>query len=335
MDVEEVCRIDGKWLTPHGPGNHPLAAAASRFALLGDRSQANWLLDSTNCALREVKLSPKTSGRVEAVTVSDLEVVFVVLGEVDLPVELIRLDLVTGEAKSRLLPQRGEEALHLQFSKDGRRAFWITGFLTAEERVQGAPVGERQPEFSFAPGARLGPYYMFDVSGSGREVLVQRERGEYLLVDTSGALIRTLRPNEGIQPFGENIRFAPGGGSYLTWDNNWQPLRSIVQWRTADRIVRKELPDESSVVSAAASSDWNWLAASIQANTNSGRGIESLTVWSADGTVRFHKRLRNGARTPVVFLASDLVAYTAVDAKLHGTTRVLRLSRTTATSGVH
>jgi hypothetical protein len=108
-----------------------------------------------------------------------------------------------------------------------------------------------------------------------------------------------------------------------------------VQWRTADRIVRKDLPDESSVVSAAASSDWNWLAASIQANTNSGRGIESLTVWSADGTVRFHKRLRNGARTPVVFLASDLVAYTAVDAKLHGTTRVLRLSRTTATSGVH
>jgi hypothetical protein len=48
-------------------------------------------------------------------------------------------------------------------------------------------------------------------------------------------------------------------------------------------------------------------------------------VWSADGTVRFHKRLRDGARTPVVFLAGDVVAYNEVDAKWHGTTRVLRL----------
>lgn len=326
-DVEEVCRIDGKWLTAHGPGNHPLAGAASRFALLSDTSQTNWLLDSTNCRLREIKLSPKTTGRVQAITLSDLEVVFVAAGEVDLPVELLRLDLVTGEGESSLLPQRGEEALHLQFSRDGRRAFWITGFLTDEERVYGGPVGERQPEFSFAPGTHLGrgPHYLIDVGRDGHEVLLQRDRGEYLLVDTSGSLIRTLRPGEGIRPFGENIRFAPRGDGYLTWDNQWEPLGSIVQWRIADRVVRKESPEHSTVVSAAASSDWSWLAASIQANTKSGRGVTSLTVWSADGTVRFHKRLRDGARTPVVFLAGDVVAYNEVDAKWHGTTRVLRL----------
>jgi hypothetical protein len=258
-----------------------------------------------------------------------------VIGAADLPVELIRLDLVTGEQKRAALPQRGEEAVHLQFSRDGSRAVWITGFGTDHERVQVAPVGQLQPEFSFAPGAHLGlgPHYLIDVGRSGREVLLQRDRGEYLLVDMSGSLIRTLRPNEGIQPSGADVRFAPDGDAYLAWDNYSEPPRSIVQWRAADRIVRKEVPDESTVVSAAASSDWNWIAASIQANTKSGRGIESLTVWSADGGVRFHKRLRDGARTPVVFLAGDLVAYVEVDAKWQGATRVVRLTRTATTSG--
>ena len=73
------------------------------------------------------------------------------------------------------------------------------------------------------------------------------------------------------------------------------------------------------------------MAASSQANTKAGRGIESLTVWSADGTVRFHKRLRDGARTPVVFLDGDLVAYNEVDQKWHAATRVVRLTRTATT----
>jgi hypothetical protein len=63
-----------------------------------------------------------------------------------------------------------------------------------------------------------------------------------------------------------------------------------------------------------------------------GRGVESLTVWSADGTVRFHKRLRDGARTPVVFLDGDLVAYNEVDQKWQGGARVVKLTRTTRSS---
>jgi hypothetical protein len=55
-EVQEVCRIDGKWLGPYGPGNQPLAGDAARFALLSDSSKKHWLLDSTDCALREVKL---------------------------------------------------------------------------------------------------------------------------------------------------------------------------------------------------------------------------------------------------------------------------------------
>ena len=124
---------------------------------------------------------PGGAGRIEAVTLSDLEVLFAATGETDLPVELIRLDLVTGEQKRSPLPQRGEAAVQLQISKDGGRAVWITGFATDHERVHGAPVGQMQPEFSFAPGAGLGlgPHYLVDVGRSGREVLLQRESGVY------------------------------------------------------------------------------------------------------------------------------------------------------------
>ena len=67
--------------------------------------------------------------------------------------------------------------------------------------MHGAPVGQMQPEFSFAPGARLGlgPHYLVDVGRSGREVLLQQSRGEYLLVDGSGSLIRTLRSDDSIR----------------------------------------------------------------------------------------------------------------------------------------
>jgi hypothetical protein len=335
-DVQEVCRIDGKWLEPYGPGNHPLAGEAARFALVSDASQNRWLLNSTDCSLQEAKAPPKKAAeRIEVVTLSDLEVLFTANGVADLPVELIRLDVLTGELKRSPLPQRQEEAVHLQFSKDGRRAVWITRFGTEHERVHAAPVGQLQPEFSFTPTGRLGlgPHFLIDVGRSGREILLQRVRGEYLLVDMSGSLIRTLRPDEGILPFGANIRFSHDGDSYLAWDNYREQGPSIVQWRVADRIVRKDLPEHSTVVSAAVSSDWKWMAASIGANTKSGRGVESLTVWSADGTPRFHKRLRDGARTPVVFLDGDLVAYNEVDAKWQGGTRIVRLTRTTTTSG--
>lgn len=211
----------------------------------------------------------------------------------------------------------------------------MTEVFTERTRVHGAPVGAVEAEFSFAPSARLGvdAYDLIDVGRSGREILLQRDRGEYLLVDTLGSLIRTLRTDEGIRPSGDDIRFSHDGSAYLAWDDDEEQGPAIVQWRIADRLVRKELPKHSTVASAAVSADWTWMAASSQANTKAGRGVESLTVWSADGTVRFHKRLRDGARTPVVFLDGDLVAYNEVDQKWHGATRVVRLTRTATTSG--
>jgi hypothetical protein len=98
-----------------------------------------------------------------------------------------------------------------------------------------------------------------------------------------------------------------------------------VQWRVSERLVRKELPQHSTVGAAAVSSDWKWIAASINANTKAQRGVESLTVWSVDGTVLFHKRRRDGARTPVVFLGDNLFAYNEIDQQWQGGARVVRL----------
>jgi hypothetical protein len=98
-----------------------------------------------------------------------------------------------------------------------------------------------------------------------------------------------------------------------------------VQWRVNERLVRKELPQHSTVGAAAVSSDWKWIAASISANTKAQRGVESLTVWSFDGAVHFHKRRRDGASTPVVFLGHNLFAYNEIDQQWQGGTRVVRL----------
>jgi hypothetical protein len=335
-EVQEVCRIDGKWLGPYGPGNQPLAGEAARFALLSDSSKNYWLLDSTDCALREVKLPPNRGSEwIEFVTVTNnAEVLFTVNGVADLPVEFVLLDASTGEAKRSPVSQDQERPVILRFSNDGRRAVWMTGFSTEHARVHGAAVGESQAEFSFDPSARLGldTYHLIDVGRSGREILLQRATGEYLLVDALGSLIRTLRMDEGIKPSVTDVRFSHDGNAYLAWDDHQEQGPAIVQWRLADRVVRKELPKHSTVNSAAVSADWKWMAASSQANTKSGRGVESLTVWSADGTVRFHKRLRDGARTPVVFLDGDLVAYNEVDQKWQGATRVVKLTRTTKSS---
>jgi hypothetical protein len=333
--VQEVCRIDGKWLGPYGPGNQPLAGDAARFALLSDSSKNHWLLDSTDCALREVKLpATRASEWIEFVTVTNnAEVLFTVNGVADLPVEFVLLDVSTGEAKRSPVIQDHKTPIILRFSNDGARAAWMTEYFTERTRVHGAPVGAVEAEFSFAPSARLGVdvYDLIDVGRSGREILLQRDRGEYLLVDTLGSLIRTLKTDEGIRPSGYDIRFSHDGSAYLAWNDDEEHGPPIVQWRIADRLVRKELPQYSTVVSAAVSPDWTWMAASSRANTKAGRGVESLTVWSADGTVRFHKRLRDGARTPVVFLDGDLVAYNEVDQKWHGATRVVRLTRTATT----
>lgn len=181
-EVQEVCRIDGKWLGPYGPGNQPLAGEAARFALLSDSSKNYWLLDSTDCALREVKLPPNEASEwIEVVTVTNnAEVLFTVNGVADLPVEFVLLDVSTGEAKRRPLIQDHGKRVILRFSNDGERAAWMTELSTEHARVHGAPVGAVEAEFSFAPSARLwvDTYHLIDVGRSGREILLQRSRRE-------------------------------------------------------------------------------------------------------------------------------------------------------------
>lgn len=337
-DVQEVCRIEGKWVTPYGPGSQPLAGEAAKFVVLGDSNQRYWLLNPTDCGLREVNLpAKKASEWIEFVSVTNsAEILFAVNGVRDLPVEFVLLDVSTGEAKRSAVGQDQDIPVIRRFSNDARRAVWMTGFATEHARVYGAPVGASQAEFSFAPTARLGldTYSLIGVGRDGREILLQRNPGEYLLVDTSGSLIRTLSTDKGILPSAENIRFSQDGNAYVAWDDQ-DGGPGIVQWRTVDRVVRKELPIHSTVAAAAVSADWTWVAASSEANTKAGRGVESLTVWSADGTVRFHRRLRDGARTPVVFLAGDLVAFNEVDQKWQRATRIVKLTRSATSSGSH
>ena len=332
-DAQEICRLDGKWLSPSGPGNRPLVGSSIRFAMVS-AGQNNWLVDSSNCALQEVHLSPKAATeRIEFAALSDLTVLFTANGARDLPVALVRLDLLTGELNRLRLYQSEHAVVQLEFSDDGRRAVWITDSGTEQEQVHSGPVGEPRPQFSFSPGTRLGvdTYQLVDVDRSAQQILLQRSSGEYLLVDAFGSLIRTFRPDDGILPRANNVRFSLDGNAYLAWDDSQEP--SIVQWRIDDATIRKDLPKHSRVVSAAVSSDWKWLAVSIQANTKSGRGIESLTVWSVDGAVRFHKKLRPGARTPVVFLDGDLVGYSEVDEQWHATTHIVRLTSTSPSLG--
>jgi hypothetical protein len=123
-DVREVCRIDGKWVTPNGPGNQPLAGEAARFAVVSDSSQNYWLLNPTDCALREVQLPlKKASEWIEVVTVTNnAEVLFAINGVADPPVEFVLLDVSTGEAKRSPVSQDRERPVILRFSNDGRRA---------------------------------------------------------------------------------------------------------------------------------------------------------------------------------------------------------------------
>jgi hypothetical protein len=327
-DVRDVCRIAGKWLGPFGSGNHAIVGDAARLALLSDTSQNHWLLHSTDCTLQEVKLpSTAASERIEFVTLTNGgEILFAVTGARDLPLRYVLFDVSTG--KTSRMPQPEEAPYLLRFSSDARWAAWIVGADTEDERVQGGFVERLEAGFTFTPSARfgLGSYDLVDVAPGGREILLRKYPREYLLLDPAGSLIWAFRPDDGVLPFPDNVRLARDGKTYLAWDGNREHGRNVVQWRINDQLVRKELPDDSTVFSAAVSSDWKWIAASSQTNTKAGRGIESVTVWSRDGSLRFHKRLREGTRTPVVFLDENLLAYREVDEKWQAETRVVRLS---------
>jgi hypothetical protein len=327
-DVHEVCRIEGKWLGPFGPGNHAIVGEAARLAFLSDSSQNYWLLDSTDCTLQDVKLpSTAASERIEFVELTNGgEILFAVTGDRDLPLRYVLLDVSMG--KTSRMPQPEEAPYLLRFSSDARWAAWLVGANTENERVQGGSVERLEARFTFKPSARSGPgsYDVIDVAPGGREILLWKYPREYLLVDPTGSSIWAFRPDDGVLPSRENVRLARDGKAYLAWDSHREQGRDVVQWRINNQLVRKELPEGSTVFSAAVSSDWKWIAASSQANTKAGRGIESVTVWSWDGTLRFHKRLRDGARSPVVFLDESLFAYREVDQKWQAETRVVRLS---------
>jgi hypothetical protein len=333
-DVHEVCRVAGKWLRPVGPGNHAIVGEAARLAFLSDSSQNHWLLRSsaptlaTACTLQEVKLpSTAASERIEFVALTNGgEILFAVTGDRDLPLRYVLLNVSTG--KTSRMPQPEEAPYLLRFSSDARWAAWLVGANTENERVQGRSVERLEAGFTFKPSARSGPgsYDVIDVAPGGREILLWKYPREYLLVDPAGSLTWAFRPDDGVLPSRDNVRLARDGKAYLAWDSHREQGRDVVQWRINDQLVRRELPEDSTVFAAAVSSDWKWIAASSQANTKAGRGIESVTVWSWDGTLRFHKRLRDGTRTPVVFLDENLFAYREVDEKWQPETRVVRLS---------
>jgi hypothetical protein len=327
-DVHEVCRIAGKWLGPYGPGNHAIVGEAARLAFLSDSSQNHWLLHSADCTPQEVTLpSTAASERIEFVELTNGgEILFAVTGVGDLPLRYVLLDVSTG--KTSRIPQPEEAPYLLRFSSDGRWAAWIVGANTENERVQGGSVERLEAGFTFKPSDRSGQdsYDVIDVAPGGREILLFKYPREYLLVDPTGSLIWAFRPDDGVLPSRERVRLARDGKAYLAWDFYREQGRNVVQWRINDQLVRKELPEDSSVFSAAVSSDWKWIAVSSQADTRGSRGIESVTVWSWDGTLRFHKRLRDGTGTPVVFVGENLFAYREVDQKWQAETRVVRLS---------
>jgi hypothetical protein len=329
-DLQEVCRIDGKLLTPlgTGPGNHVIVGEAARVALLGDSNQKYWLLHSPECTLQEAKLPPITApNQIEALT-NRGEILFgtTVNGPA---LGYVLLDAPTGKSTtgSRMpQPEQGPPNFP-HFSSDGRWGAWLARPAAGKEEVQSATVERLEAGFGFSPQALRGEgvYRVIDVVVGGQGILLEHYPREYLLVDSAGSLIWAFRPDDGVLPTGDAIRLSADGKAYLAWDRSREEGRHVLQWRTNGPLVRKELPEHSKVFSAAVSSDWRWIAASSNANTKAGRGIDSVTVWSWDGTPRFHKRLKDDARTPVVFLDGNLFAYTEVDQQWHWGTRVLRL----------
>ena len=331
-DLPEVCRVDGKWLNPFGPGTHALAGEAARLVLVSDSRGNYWLLHPSDCTLQEVKLPSTTAP--ETLEIVDLtnsgEILLSITAAGSRPLRYLLLDISTGKITASRMPQPEEGTPNFpRVSSDGRWAAWLATPTAGKEEVQGGPVERLEARFAFDPrvGFGEGSYYVTDVAPGGREILLQKYPREYLLVDPTGSLLRTFTPDAGVLPSAESIRLSRDGRTYLAWDSHREQGAYVVQWRVNERLVRKELPQYSTVGvgSAAVSSDWKWIAASVNANTKAQRGVESLTVWSFDGSVRFHKRRRDGARTPVVFLRDNLFAYNEIDQQWQGGTRVVRL----------
>jgi hypothetical protein len=335
-DLQEVCTVQGKWLSGIGPGNHAFPGPA-RFALLHDSRQAYWILDAQDCALREVKLPSPQPGEINTPleVTNDDALLYVVLSHSAVPVRYGRLDLSTGREISGAMPQPREAVpTSPRFSREGRWGAWIAqrsdASDTLRDTVHVGALDRLDSGSVFTPAERLrvDSYAVIDVAPGGEAVLLEPSRGGYLLVDSSGALIRAFSLDGGVRPFFDSVRFSEHGGEYLAWDGYRDGGRYVVQWRINGQLVRKELAQHSSISDGAVSSDWNWIAVSSSANTRGGGGIESVTLWFRDGATRYHKRLRKATRAPVVFLGDDLFAYPEMDEKGQATTRVFRLPAT-------
>jgi hypothetical protein len=296
-------------------------------ALLSDSSQNYWVLHSRGCVVDKLELPSTPGAKTELIALTDdEEVLYSVLSRGAVPIRYVLFDLSSGKARGSVMPQPQEGAPNFpRFSTDGRWAAWIAD-TPGEQRVHGGPVEQLAAGFTFKPNALYGlsSYSVVDVSRGGQEILLEKYPREYLLVDSKGSLIRTFRPDAGVLPFND-IRLSRDGTMYLAWDGGREQGRWIVQWRINGRVIRREMPEYSTISHATVSSDWKWIAVSSNANTKALRGIEAVTVWSWDGTVRIHKRLRDDTRTPVVFLDGNLFAYNEYDHQGHGGTRVLRL----------
>jgi hypothetical protein len=325
-DIEEVCAVQGQWLSQIGPGNHVLPGPAN-FALLHDSRQGHWILDAADCGLREVKLpSPRAREIIAPRELTDDAVLYAVMG--DPPERYGLLNLSTGREIAGALPQTGEGGSPgVHFSFDGTVGAWMEdGSDNSRDTVHIAEVGRLESAIVFAPGQRLGldEYYLIDVVARGKAVLLERWRGGYLLVDSSGDLIRTFSLDEGVRPLQGSLRLSERG-DYVAWDGYRESGRYAVQWRINGQLVRKELAPRSRLETAAVSSDWKWIAVSSSASSRGGGGVDSVTVWSRDGTTKYHRRFSRVTRASVVFLGEHLFAHPEIDDEGQATTRVFRL----------
>ena len=325
-DLEQVCTIEGKWLSQIGPGNHALPGPAN-FALLHDSRQGHWILDAADCGLREAKLpSPRAREIIAPLELTDDAILYAVLG--DPPERYGLLNFSTGHQVVSTMPLDGEgKSPGAHFSFDATAGAWMEdGSDNSRDTVHIADVDRLESAIVFAPGQRLGvdEYHLVDVVAGGRAVLLEKWRGGYLLVDASGALIRAFPLDEGVRPLQGSVRLSERG-DYVAWDGYRESGRYGIQWKTNGQLVRKELAAGSSIEAAAVSPDWKWIAVSSGANTRGGGGVESVTVWFRDGTTRYHKQLRKATRASLVFLGDNLLAYPEIDEKGQATTRVFRL----------
>jgi hypothetical protein len=325
-DLQEVCTIDGKWLSPIGPGNHALPRPAT-FALLHDSHQGHWILDAADCGLREVKLpAPRTREIIAPMELTADAILYAALGS---PAERYGLiEFSTGHESGGALPPTEEgKPPGAHFSFDGKVAAWIEdGSENSRDRVHIAEIGRLESGIVFAPGEQLGvdEYRLIDVVAGGEAVLLERWSGGYLLVSSSGALLRTFPLDEGVRARSGSVRLSERG-DYVAWDGYRESGRYTIQWRINGQLVSKALAPRSSISGAAVSPDWKWIAVSSSANTRGGGGVESVTVWFRDGTTRYHRQLRKATRASVVFLGDDRFAYPEIDENGQATTRVFRL----------